>query len=102
MLTPAQLAELRAHLRPLKYTLPFALLVATTGIIFLIFLRSPVSRFLLVGMVVCLGLVYVTVFLGWLRRDLCLRFLHANQRGRVRLRRTRLPDDGILPDDIGE
>lgn len=101
MLTPAQLAQLRAHLRPLKYTLPFALLVVTTGIICLLFLRSRISRFLLIGMFLCLSLIYVAVFLDYLWRDLRLRFSDADRR-RVRPHRTRQLGDSILPDDIGE
>lgn len=101
MLTPAQLALLRAHLRPLKYTLPFALVVGLTGIILLLYLCLSGSVFLLLGMFSCLALLYVAAFLHWLWQDLRFRFLYAD-RGRVRPRRTRSLGPGILPADIGK
>ena len=100
MLTPAQLAHLRAHLRPLMYTLSFAPLVTVTGIILILFLRLNRSKFLLLGMFSCLGMLYAAAFFYCLWRDLRLRLFHAN-RGRVRPRRTRSFGPGMLVDDIG-
>jgi len=101
MLTPSQLAQLRAHLRPLMYTLSFASLVTATGIILLLFLRSSRSRFLLLGMFSCLGMLYAAAFFYLLWRDLRLHLFHAN-RGRARPRRPRPLGPDMLLDDIGK
>ena len=79
MLTPAQLAQLRAHLRPLMYTLSFASLVTITGLILLLFLRLDRSRFLLLGMFSCLGMLYAAAFFYLLWRDLRLRLFRRSR-----------------------
>ena len=99
MLTPSQLAQLRAHLRPLMYTLSFASTV--TGIILLLFLRLNRSRFLLLGMFSCLGMLYAAAFFYLLWRDLRLRLL-STDRERVRPRRPRPLGPDMLLDDIGK
>ncbi|KAH0283301.1 hypothetical protein M436DRAFT_67750 [Aureobasidium namibiae CBS 147.97] len=99
MSTPAQLAQLRAHLRPLMYTLSFASLVTVMGIIHFLFLRLDRSRFLLLGMFSCLGMLYAAGFFYLLWRDLRLRPFHAN-RGRVRPRRPRPLGPDMLLDAI--
>ncbi|KAH0330823.1 hypothetical protein KCU71_g60, partial [Aureobasidium melanogenum] len=66
MATPGQLPHLRDLLRSLKYMFAFASLVALAGIIFLATVHSRVTTAVLIGMVVCLGLLLTCAFFGWL------------------------------------
>lgn len=101
MATPHQLSHLRDLLRSLKYMFAFASLVALAGIIFLATVHSHVTTAVLIGMVVCLGLLLTCAFFGWLAlfQDPRLRFLYAGD-GRVGRSRG-FSGAGTLPDDIG-
>jgi hypothetical protein len=92
MASPAQLSQLRALLRSLKYMFAIASLVAVAGIVFLATVHARVTTDVLIGMVLCLCILLTGAFFGWfaLWRDPRLRFLHADGL-RVRPRRTRLP-----------
>ncbi|KAG9760226.1 hypothetical protein KCU73_g2996, partial [Aureobasidium melanogenum] len=100
MATPGQLSHLRDLLRSLKYMFAFASLVALAGIIFLATVHSRVTTAVLIGMVVCLGLLLTCAFFGWLAlfQDPRLRFLYAGD-GRVGRSRS-FGGAGTLPDDI--
>ncbi|KAH0170955.1 hypothetical protein KCU67_g2400, partial [Aureobasidium melanogenum] len=103
MATPGQLSHLRDLLRSLKYMFAFASLVALAGIIFLATVHSHVTTAVLIGLVVCLGLLLTCAFFGWLAlfQDPRLRFLYA---GGVRVDRSRrsrgVGGTGTLPEDI--
>ncbi|KAI4724926.1 acid phosphatase [Aureobasidium sp. EXF-10728] len=79
MATSRQLSHLHALLRSLKYMFAFAAVVALAGIIFLATVHSRVTTDVLIGMVVCLGLLLTASFFGWfaLWRDSRLSFLYA-------------------------
>jgi hypothetical protein len=105
MATLSQLSHLRALLRSLKYMFALASLVAIAGIIFLATAHSRVTTDVLIGMVLCIGLLLTGAFFGWfaLWRDPRLRFLYPD-RVRVRPRRTRAgpATPGIMHADIGK
>lgn len=104
MATPRQLSHLRALLRSLKYMFAFASLVTLAGLVFLATVHSRITTAVLIGMVVCLGLLLTCTFFGWfaLWQDPRLRFLYAEG---VRVRHSR-PSRGFggasfMPSDIG-
>lgn len=104
MATPNQLSHLRDLLRSLKYMFAFGSFVALAGIIFLATVHSRVTTAVLIGMIVCLGLLLTCAFFGWLAlfQDPRLRFLYACDREVSRSCRSR--GDGVtrtLPEDIG-
>ncbi|KAH0346156.1 hypothetical protein KCU83_g7513, partial [Aureobasidium melanogenum] len=91
MATPRQLSHLRDLLRSLKYMFAFASLVALAGIVFLATVHSRVTTDVLIGMVVCLGLLLTCAFFGWLAlfQDPRLHFLYAGGVHVGRARRSR-------------
>ncbi|KAG9606275.1 hypothetical protein KCU77_g206, partial [Aureobasidium melanogenum] len=101
MATPSQLSHLRDLFRSLKYMFAFASFVTLAGIIFLAAAHSHVTSAVLIGMIVCLGVLLTCAFFGWLAlfQDPRLRFLHA---GGVRVGRSRSSGGArALPEDIG-
>ncbi|KAH0365915.1 hypothetical protein KCU65_g5710, partial [Aureobasidium melanogenum] len=104
MATPNQLSHLRDLLRSLKYMFAFASFVALAGVVFLASVHSRVTTAVLIGMIVCLGLLLTCAFFGWLAlfQDPRLRFLYAGD-GRVSRPRRARDIDGTrtLPEDIG-
>lgn len=105
MATPRQLSHLRALLRSLKYMFAFASLVALAGITFLASVHSHLTTGVLIGMVVCLGVLLTCAFFGWfaLWHDPRLRFLYAGgvHVGRHSHLRRGSGGAGTRPDDIG-
>ncbi|KAG9698704.1 hypothetical protein KCU76_g2072, partial [Aureobasidium melanogenum] len=83
MANPLQLSHLRDLLRSLKYMFAFASFVALAGIIFLATVHSRVTTAVLIGMIVCLGLLLTCAFFGWLAlfQDPRLRFLYGSSGG---------------------